>query len=91
MRARPSAFSGMRCPERAHDVNVLDAYVGTTIAEPPEVEVVIEVPRDSFHKRGPTGHVDFVSPRFYQGPTALGFSDASATRMRSSTACLICS
>jgi inorganic pyrophosphatase len=30
--------------------------------EPPEVEVVIEVPRGSFVKRGSTGHVDFVSP-----------------------------
>lgn len=32
-------------------------------AEPPiELEVVIEVPRGSFLKRGSTGHVDFVSP-----------------------------
>ena len=30
--------------------------------EPPEVEVVIEVPRGSFLKRGSTGRVDFVSP-----------------------------
>ena len=30
--------------------------------EPPEVEVVIEVPRGSFLKRGSTGHIDFVSP-----------------------------
>jgi inorganic pyrophosphatase len=30
--------------------------------EPPEVEVVIEVPRFSFLKRGSTGHVDFISP-----------------------------
>jgi inorganic pyrophosphatase len=29
---------------------------------PPEVDVVIEVPRGSFLKRGSTGHVDFVSP-----------------------------
>jgi inorganic pyrophosphatase len=31
-------------------------------AGPPEVDVVIEVPRGSFLKRGFTGHVDFVSP-----------------------------
>jgi len=31
-------------------------------AEPPEVEVVIEVPRGSFLKRGSTGHLDFISP-----------------------------
>jgi inorganic pyrophosphatase len=31
-------------------------------AEPPEVEVVIEVPRGSFLKRGSTGRIDFVSP-----------------------------
>jgi inorganic pyrophosphatase len=30
--------------------------------EPPEVEVVIEVPRGSFLKRGSTGHLDFISP-----------------------------
>jgi inorganic pyrophosphatase len=28
----------------------------------PEVEVLIEIPRGSFLKRGSTGHVDFVSP-----------------------------
>ncbi|MGE5668701.1 MAG: inorganic diphosphatase [Betaproteobacteria bacterium] len=31
-------------------------------AEAPEVEVVIEIPRGSFLKRGSTGHVDFISP-----------------------------
>ena len=31
-------------------------------AAPPEVEVVIEIPRGSFLKRGSTGHIDFVSP-----------------------------
>ncbi len=30
--------------------------------EPPEVEVVIEIPQGSFLKRGSTGHIDFVSP-----------------------------
>ncbi len=29
---------------------------------PPEVEVVIEIPRGSFLKRGSTGRIDFVSP-----------------------------
>lgn len=29
---------------------------------PPELEVVIEVPRGSFVKRGSTGRIDFVSP-----------------------------
>ena len=28
----------------------------------PEVDVVIEIPRGSFLKRGSTGHVDFISP-----------------------------
>jgi inorganic pyrophosphatase len=28
----------------------------------PELEVVIEVPRGSFLKRGSTGHIDFISP-----------------------------
>lgn len=30
--------------------------------EAPEVEVVIEIPRGSFLKRGSTGHIDFISP-----------------------------
>ena len=30
--------------------------------EPPEVEVIIEIPRGSFLKRGSTGQLDFVSP-----------------------------
>src|SRR5690348_15242722 len=30
--------------------------------EVPEVEVVIEIPRGSFLKRGSTGHIDFISP-----------------------------
>ena len=30
--------------------------------EPPNVEVVIEIPRGSFLKRGSTGHIDFISP-----------------------------
>ena len=44
---------------------------------PPEVEVVIEVPRGSFLKRGSSGRIDFVSPLpcpFNYGavPTHLG-------------------
>jgi inorganic pyrophosphatase len=30
--------------------------------QPPEVEVVIEIPRGSFIKRGSTSHIDFISP-----------------------------
>jgi inorganic pyrophosphatase len=30
--------------------------------DPPEIEVLIEVPRGSFVKRGSTGRIDFVSP-----------------------------
>ncbi len=41
--------------------NQPDAYVETG-AEPPEVEVVIEIPRGSFLKRGSSGELDFVSP-----------------------------
>ncbi|MEO8010263.1 MAG: inorganic diphosphatase, partial [Dokdonella sp.] len=46
-------------------------------AVPPEVEVVIEVPRSSFLKRGSNGRIDFVSPLpcpFNYGavPTHLG-------------------
>src|SRR5881227_1355161 len=31
-------------------------------AQPPQLEVVIEIPRGSFLKRGSTGHIDFISP-----------------------------
>jgi inorganic pyrophosphatase len=34
----------------------------STLSAPPQVDVVIEVPRGSFVKRGSTGHVDFISP-----------------------------
>jgi len=45
--------------------------------DPPEVEVVIEVPRFSFLKRGSTGHIDFISPlpcpfNYGSVPTYLG-------------------
>ncbi len=44
-------------------MNVRGEYpYGDRSAEPPEVEVLIEIPRGSFLKRGSTGHVDFVSP-----------------------------
>lgn len=33
-----------------------------TFASPSEIEVVIEIPRGSFLKRGSTGRIDFVSP-----------------------------
>ena len=36
--------------------------VGETLLDPPEVDVVIEVPKGSFLKRGSTGHIDFISP-----------------------------
>ena len=32
------------------------------VPEPPNVDVVIEIPRGSFLKRGSTGHIDFISP-----------------------------
>ena len=35
---------------------------GRPMPDPPELDVVIEVPRGSFFKRGSTGRVDFVSP-----------------------------
>lgn len=44
-----------------------DAYcnpttTSTTPPEPPEMEVVIEIPRGSFLKRGSNGEIDFISP-----------------------------
>jgi len=39
-----------------------DSSVNDTVIKEPKLEVVIEVPRGSFLKRGSTGHLDFVSP-----------------------------
>ena len=36
--------------------------VPSPMPEPPSIDVVIEIPRGSFLKRGSTGHIDFVSP-----------------------------
>lgn len=37
-------------------------FDGELLLAPPEVDVVIEVPKGSFLKRGSTGHIDFISP-----------------------------
>ena len=60
-----------------HGPNFAAGPVGGVPEEPPEVEVVIEVPRGSFLKRGSSGSIDFVSPLpcpFNYGavPTHLG-------------------
>jgi inorganic pyrophosphatase len=60
-----------------HDSIVVSAPAGNASSEPPEVEVVIEVPRGSFRKRGSDGKVDFVSPlpcpfNYGSVPTHLG-------------------
>jgi inorganic pyrophosphatase len=61
----------MSAPNFAH------APTNNALSEPPEVEVLIEVPRGSFLKRGSSGSIDFVSPLpcpFNYGavPTLLG-------------------
>jgi inorganic pyrophosphatase len=48
--------------------------------EAPEVDVVIEIPRGSFLKRGSTGHIDFISPlpcpfNYGSVPGLLGLED----------------
>ena len=55
----------------------LRAVATAAQTRPPQLEVVIEIPRGSFLKRGSTGHVDFISPLpcpFNYGsiPTMLG-------------------
>jgi inorganic pyrophosphatase len=79
-----------------NDPDVVPAFAAAESSEPPEVEVVIEVPRGSFLKRGSSGNIDFVSPLpcpFNYGavPTLLGLEgdllDALVLgpRMRSGT------
>jgi len=60
-----------------HDPEAAPRPANDASLEPPEVEVVIEVPRGSFLKRGSGGSIDFVSPLpcpFNYGavPTHLG-------------------
>lgn len=43
----------------SHDVHSSSVSAGVM---PPELEVVIEIPRGSFLKRGSTGCIDFISP-----------------------------
>jgi inorganic pyrophosphatase len=45
-----------------NDTNDLQLLGRETSPLVPEVDVVIEIPRGSFLKRGSTGHVDFISP-----------------------------
>lgn len=59
------------------DPNLVSVSTEHAYAAPPEVEVVIEVPRGSFLKRGSTGRIDFVSPlpcpyNYGAVPTLLG-------------------
>ena len=44
-----------------HPNHVPRSAEGATF-DPPELEVVIEIPRGSFLKRGSTGRIDFISP-----------------------------
>ncbi|MBP1778036.1 MAG: inorganic pyrophosphatase [candidate division NC10 bacterium] len=65
---RPPVFSALSACPRLYMLGAMskpNRSVGPdqdTLPEPPEVEVVIEVPRGSFVKRGSTGSVDFISP-----------------------------
>ena len=45
-----------------HDPHAVPDRASALWADAPELEVVVEVPRGSFLKRGFDGHVDFVSP-----------------------------
>ncbi|MCC2682267.1 MAG: Inorganic pyrophosphatase [Nitrosospira multiformis] len=54
--------SGMQDNLEASSINPDRCLVSEMQQEPPLVEVVIEIPRGSFIKRGSTGKVDFISP-----------------------------
>jgi inorganic pyrophosphatase len=57
---RNVAVRGYACA--MNDGNSARSPAGEGAAQPPEVEVVIEIPRGSFLKRGSTGRLDFISP-----------------------------
>jgi inorganic pyrophosphatase len=54
--------SGFRVTMRVEDRRHPQAHLQAPGGEVPVVDVLIEIPRGSFIKRGSTGHVDFVSP-----------------------------
>lgn len=56
----PRPFPGYAC--RVNDKDLSRSPARGDAPEPPEVDVVIEIPRGSFLKRGSTGHLDFISP-----------------------------
>ena len=45
-----------------NDENCNPPHARELSSDPPELEVVIEIPRGSFLKRGSTGRIDFISP-----------------------------
>jgi inorganic pyrophosphatase len=47
---------------RMSNFNYKPYPIQRAFSEPPEVEVVIEIPLVSFLKRGSTGHIDLISP-----------------------------
>ena len=62
---------------RAGNASDMTIRTARTYAPPVEVEVLIEIPRGSFLKRGSTGRIDFVSPfpcpfNYGSVPTHLG-------------------
>ena len=73
-------FAGFAIHEHSHE---LPGHIRSLVlqqeppTEPVTVDVVIEIPRGSFLKRGSTGHLDFISPfpcpfNYGSVPTLLG-------------------
>ncbi len=63
-----------------NDANCSQSNAPKVAPEPLEVDVVIEIPRGSFLKRGSSGHVDFISPlpcpfNYGSVPQFLGLDD----------------
>lgn len=56
------AYARLRYACEMNDENRSPSLALNATLDPPEVEVVIEIPRGSFLKRGSTGHIDFLSP-----------------------------
>ncbi len=48
--------------DHAKQVETILPTVSDASSEPPELDVVIEIPKGSFLKRGSRGHIDFISP-----------------------------
>ena len=55
-------LQSVRCMDHGERFETIVSTESNATSEPPELDVVIEIPKGSFLKRGSTGQIDFISP-----------------------------